>query len=98
MLEVTDPQKLALLRSIANNAIPIFNVELTYRLHRVWEVSEPWYYVEIVDSVMRVYKGMLNANTGHTYLDTFSIMSLVQQRIDIAIQQYNSHSWPYRGV
>lgn len=98
MNEITDPQKRITLEQQVRNSLFNPNPNNSYRLYKVWERSNEWYQVEIVDSVMRVYRGVLDSNLGILYLDSNSIISLLQDRIDSAIYTWNAGHWPYKGL
>jgi hypothetical protein len=100
--EITDEQVLLKLRLILQNGAMIgISPFIAYQLSRAWILvgGDEWYQVEIVDNINRVYRGMMDAKRGVVYLEVNSLLSLVQDRIDRALQAYNSgHDPRFRGM
>jgi hypothetical protein len=100
--EITDEQVLFKLRLILQNGAMVgVSSFIVYQLSKAWPLlgSDEWYQVDIVDNINRVYRGMMDAKRGVVYLEVNSLLSLVQDRIDGALQAYNSgHDPRFRGM
>lgn len=99
MKEVTDPQEMFKVKYAIQNIPLMMDVNNQVQVRRAWLLNEGWYRVELTIMNQIALWGVLFIERNEIYLDTISMLFLVDERIQIQLDAFNAGKhWRYKGL
>lgn len=99
MKEVTDEQELFKVRQTIQSIPLLINTNSMIQVRQAWMISDGWYRINLVFNQQRPLWGILLLDQCELYLDTISILVLVDERIQANLDAFNAgYHWRYKGL